>query len=60
MIENLARSLDQMPAHIRSDALPGAELIVIPGAGHLTAVEQPQLFNDAVTEFGAALTRTLR
>jgi pimeloyl-ACP methyl ester carboxylesterase len=43
-----------------SDALPNAELIIIPGAGHLSAVEQPQLFNDAVTEFGAALTRTLR
>jgi pimeloyl-ACP methyl ester carboxylesterase len=43
-----------------TDALPNAELIMIPGAGHLTAVEQPQLFNDAVTEFGAALTRTLR
>ncbi|MGI5232436.1 alpha/beta fold hydrolase [Actinoallomurus sp. CA-142502] len=42
------------------DALPDAELITIPGSGHLTAVEQPQLFNDAVTEFGAALTRTVR
>jgi pimeloyl-ACP methyl ester carboxylesterase len=42
------------------EALPNAELITIPGAGHLTAVEQPQLFNDAVTEFGAALTRTVR
>ena len=47
-------------ARTMSDALPNAELIMIPGAGHLTAVEQPQLFNDAVTEFGAALTRTLR
>jgi pimeloyl-ACP methyl ester carboxylesterase len=43
-----------------TEALPNAELIMIPGSGHLTAVEQPQLFNDAVTEFGAALTRTLR
>lgn len=47
-------------ARAMADALPNAELIVIPGAGHLTAVEQPELFNDAVTEFGAALTRTLR
>jgi pimeloyl-ACP methyl ester carboxylesterase len=47
-------------ARAMADGLPNAELIMIPGAGHLTAVEQPQLFNDAVTEFGAALTRTLR
>jgi pimeloyl-ACP methyl ester carboxylesterase len=47
-------------ARTMAQALPNAELIVIPGAGHLTAVEQPQLFNDAVTEFGAALTRTVR
>jgi pimeloyl-ACP methyl ester carboxylesterase len=47
-------------ARSMAEALPNAELIMIPGAGHLTAVEQPQLFNDAVTEFGAALTRTLR
>jgi pimeloyl-ACP methyl ester carboxylesterase len=47
-------------ARALTDALPNAELIVIPGSGHLTAVEQPELFNDAVAEFGAALTRTLR
>lgn len=47
-------------ARTMAEALPNAELITIPGAYHLTAVEQPQLFNDAVTEFGAALTRTVR
>lgn len=47
-------------AQAMADSLPNAELIMIPGSGHLTAVEQPQLFNDAVSEFGAALTRTLR
>ncbi len=47
-------------ARTMAEALPNAELIMIPGSGHLTAVEQPQLFNDAVTEFGAALIRTLR
>jgi hypothetical protein len=31
---------------------------MIPRSGHLTAIEQPQLFNEAVTEFGAAITRT--
>jgi pimeloyl-ACP methyl ester carboxylesterase len=52
--------ISEQDARTMAEALPNAELIVIPGSGHLTAVEQPQLFNDAVTEFGAALTRTLR
>ncbi|MEU6753277.1 alpha/beta hydrolase [Spirillospora sp. NPDC046719] len=42
------------------DALPNAELLVIPRAGHLCAVEQPDLFNQAVAEFAAALARTTR
>jgi pimeloyl-ACP methyl ester carboxylesterase len=47
-------------ARAMAEALPNAELITIPRSGHLTAVEQPQLFNEAVAEFGAALARTLR
>ncbi|HEX2315333.1 MAG TPA: alpha/beta fold hydrolase [Thermomonospora sp.] len=43
-----------------ADALPNAELLEIPAAGHLSAVEQPDLFNQAVAEFTSALTRTLR
>jgi pimeloyl-ACP methyl ester carboxylesterase len=38
-------------------ALPNAELLVIPRCGHLTAVEQPDLFNQAVAEFVTALAR---
>ena len=33
------------------DAVPGAKLVVIPGAGHVSNLEQPKLFNDAVREF---------
>ena len=33
------------------DAVPDAELVVIPGAGHVSNLEQPELFNDAVREF---------
>ncbi|HEU5159088.1 MAG TPA: alpha/beta fold hydrolase [Streptosporangiaceae bacterium] len=40
------------------DALPNAELLVMPRCGHLTAVEQPDLFNQAVAEFVTALART--
>lgn len=33
------------------DAIPGAQLIVIPDAGHLSNLEQPARFNEAVLEF---------
>lgn len=32
-------------------AIPDAKLVVIPGAGHLSNLEQPQRFNEAVREF---------
>lgn len=37
------------------DGIPGAKLIVIPGAGHVSNQEQPALFNAAVRQFIAAL-----
>ena len=39
------------------ETLPNAELLVMPRCGHLTAVEQPDLFNQAVAEFVTALAR---
>ncbi len=47
-------------ARAMADALPNAELMVVPRAGHLCAIEQPDLFNQAVAEFAAALARTAR
>ncbi|MFI0351385.1 alpha/beta fold hydrolase [Actinomadura sp. 9N407] len=44
-------------ARAMADVMPNAELMVIPRAGHLCAVEQPDLFNQAVSEFAAALAR---
>lgn len=32
-------------------AIPDSRLIVIPGAGHMSNLEQPEQFNDAVSEF---------
>jgi pimeloyl-ACP methyl ester carboxylesterase len=32
-------------------AIPGARLVVIPGCGHLSHLEQPTQFNRAVREF---------
>jgi len=32
-------------------AIPGAQLVVIPGCGHLSHLEQPERFNEAVREF---------
>ena len=47
-------------ARTMAGALPNAEFTVIPGSGHLTAIEQPRLFNDVTAEFTAALGRSLR
>ncbi|ACY99425.1 MULTISPECIES: alpha/beta fold hydrolase [Thermomonospora] len=50
----------QADARAMVEALPNAELQVIPRTGHLSAVEQPDLFNQIVAEFVAALARTPR
>jgi pimeloyl-ACP methyl ester carboxylesterase len=34
-----------------ADAMPGARLVVLPGAGHLTNLEVPELFNRTVQLF---------
>ena len=36
-------------------AVKGATLVIIPGAGHLSNLEQPEAFNDAVNNFLTAL-----
>ncbi len=41
-----------------ADALPNAELLVLPRCGHLSAVEQPDVFNQAVAEFVTAVAKT--
>jgi pimeloyl-ACP methyl ester carboxylesterase len=33
------------------EAIPGAELVLVPDAGHVSNLEQPQRFNEAVREF---------
>lgn len=38
-------------AHAFRDAIPGAELVVIPGAGHVSNLERPAEFNRAVRAF---------
>jgi pimeloyl-ACP methyl ester carboxylesterase len=34
-----------------SDSIPGAQLAVIPGAGHLPNTETPEEFNDILRRF---------
>jgi 3-oxoadipate enol-lactonase len=36
-------------------AIPGSSIVTIPGAGHLSSLEQPELFNAALTQFLAHL-----
>jgi pimeloyl-ACP methyl ester carboxylesterase len=38
-------------AHQFRDAIPDTTLVVIPGAGHVSNLERPGQFNDAVREF---------
>jgi 3-oxoadipate enol-lactonase len=38
-------------AEAMAAALPRAKLVVVPGAGHLPNLEQPEIFNDAVRDF---------
>jgi pimeloyl-ACP methyl ester carboxylesterase len=38
-----------------ASAMPGATLVIIPGAGHLSNLEQPDAFNDALNKFLTAL-----
>jgi len=44
-------------AHAIETEVPGAELVVLPGAAHMVNLEQPERFNEVVSEF---LARTLR
>ncbi len=39
------------------DAIPGSELVVIPDAGHLSNLEQPEVFSQALRQFLAIRTR---
>ena len=43
-------------AHQFEDAIAAAKLVVIPGAGHVSNLDQPEPFNDAVCEFCRAHT----
>ena len=38
-------------ARLMAPAIPGARLSIIPGAGHLSSLEQPDLFNREVEQF---------
>jgi pimeloyl-ACP methyl ester carboxylesterase len=38
-------------AHQFENAIPDTKLVVIPGAGHVSNLERPEPFNDAVREF---------
>ncbi len=44
-------------AHLMADRIPNARLAVIPGAGHLSNLEQPEPFNEAIRSFGLTLAR---
>jgi pimeloyl-ACP methyl ester carboxylesterase len=42
---------------VLADALPGSSLTVIPGAGHLTNLEAPAAFNQALVQLHEQVRR---
>jgi pimeloyl-ACP methyl ester carboxylesterase len=44
-------------AKLMADRIPNARLAIIPGAAHLSNLEQPALFNDTVRSFVSDVTR---
>lgn len=44
-------------AKLMADRIPNAHLAIIPGAAHLSNLEQPDLFNETVRSFVANVTR---
>jgi pimeloyl-ACP methyl ester carboxylesterase len=40
-------------------AIEGSELVVVPQAGHLAVLDQPQVFNDALARFLIGAKRTV-
>jgi pimeloyl-ACP methyl ester carboxylesterase len=50
-VQRRVEGLRQMLSAPADQAIPGAKLVVIPGAGHVSNLEQPVPFNDAVREF---------
>lgn len=45
------RLIPREDAERMAQLVPQAKLTIIPGAGHLPAIEKPALFNDAISEF---------
>ncbi len=43
-------------AQLMADRIPNASLAVMPGAGHLSNLEQPELFSEAIRSLAAKLT----
>jgi 3-oxoadipate enol-lactonase len=42
-------------AEAMQQGIPGAELVVVPGAGHLSGLEAPEPFNAALSAFVSRL-----
>jgi pimeloyl-ACP methyl ester carboxylesterase len=39
------------PARLTRSEIPGAQLVVIPGAGHLSNLDKPEAFNSCILDF---------
>lgn len=58
LVVGAQRDLAVPPEHSQmlAEDLPDAKLVIIPGAGHMANLEQPELFNAALLDFLATLS----
>jgi pimeloyl-ACP methyl ester carboxylesterase len=58
LVVGAAQDLAVPPEHsqVLAQGLPNAKLTIIPGAGHMANLEQPELFNAALLDFLSPLT----
>lgn len=51
------RATPPSDAKLMADQIPNARLAIIPGAAHLTNLEQPEAFNQIVAAFASELSK---
>ena len=61
IVGELDQATPPADARLMADQIPGARLAIIPGAAHLSNLEQPDAFNQIVASFVAdlATSRTI-
>jgi len=57
IVGELDQATPPSDAKLMAEKIPGARLAIIPGAAHLTNLEQPETFNQIIATFASELSR---